>query len=98
MKLLTALTFSLSLFGVYGRNLIGQDPKTWSPTNDTIVLSCDQCKVLVGLVESVDLCTLLPEQYQGTCESILPAIEQKYTPDTVCQCISLCEVKHNFHF
>lgn len=90
MKLLLALTFSLSLFGVHGRNLI--------PTNDTIVLSCDQCKVLVGLVESVDLCTLLPEQYQGACESILPAIEQKYTPDTVCQCISLCEVKHNFHF
>lgn len=108
MKFTKSLTIFLSLFAtVSGRVLIGQDPKTWTPqvANETvIVLSCDQCKTLVEFVENADVCKVLPDELKDACEAILPAIEQKYTPEVVCECLHICEaskwwtIKHNFHF
>ena len=106
MKFLSALTIFLSAFSVTAaRDLIGQDPKTWAPQNvSASVLTCDQCKTLVGLVESSDVCKVLPTELQASCEAILPVIEQQYTPEVICQCLSMCEskkwwaIKHNFHF
>ena len=94
-----SLTIFLSLFAtVSGRALIGQRNET------VIVLSCDQCKTLVEFVESADVCKVLPNELQDACETILPAIEQKYNPEVVCECLHICEadkwwtIKHNFHF
>lgn len=97
MKFLSAVTIFLSIFSVSGRDLIGQDPKTWSPeVNETVslTLTCDQCKSLVGVIEVLDICPFLPEQVQDACEAILPALVNTYTPEVVCEKVGVCEKKH----
>ncbi len=57
-------------------------------------LTCDQCKLLVGTLETIDICPFLPEQFQDACDSILPEVINTYTPEVICQKMDICTNDH----
>lgn len=71
--------------------IIGSDPKTWSPVAVTIPselfnsdLDCSTCKILVAAIET-DACSKCPES--DKCNQLVTAFGD---PEKLCQLIDVC--------
>ena len=74
------LIFLLSIKTVNSYRVLGNNPKTWTPTTE---LDCTTCKLLLATLET-DACLKLPNT---ECEEF---IEKYGAPEKVCQKIGIC--------
>lgn len=83
--MLKLLTIFLSFFAASARDYVAK------PSENNTILTCDQCKTLVGLAETVDICLLFPVEFRDECEAVLPTLIDIYTPEVICEKIGDCQ-------
>ena len=64
--------------------IIGSNPKTWSPVPSDTALDCATCKILVATIET-DACLMCSES--DKCTQLVTAFGD---PEKICQFIDIC--------
>ena len=76
--MLTYFIIFLSLFSANAIRVIGDDPKTWSPSTE---LDCSTCKVILTAI-GIDACSKCPDP--DKCAQMFS------DPTKICQFIGIC--------